>query len=403
MSESSGSSESQESPSATADSMTITTASRVSEKPAVKGRILWHNLLFMTLTPLAAAVFTPLYLWQHGSSWGLWIFFLICFSINNLTITTGYHRLFAHRSFEAHPLVRWLIIFIGSGAFQGSALQWSTDHRRHHREIDSDADPYTIKKGFWYAHLFWMFREDLHPEAKNWAKDLEKNRWIALQHRYYPWIATLVGFFLPGLIGWALGFGFWGGLVIGGLLRIVLTQHSTFLINSLAHTLGKQTYTDKHTARDSVLCAFLTFGEGYHNFHHTFQADYRNGMRWYQWDPTKWTIKALSYVRLASRLKQAQKEEILKARLAMEARFMLAKGASAERVSQLKMQIEEAQKKVKLLRDAYRAATRDLAERGRIWRLQKRAEIRMAEIEFRSAYGQWRTFRRVIKRTAIAA
>lgn len=380
---------------------------RTPDHPRPRGGKIWHNILFMTLTPIFAAVLIPLYLYQHGNHWGLWALFFATFALNNMSITSGYHRYFSHRSYDVHPIVEWLYIFAASGAFQGSCLQWSSDHRRHHRMVDTDGDPYDINRGFWFAHMLWMFHKDPNPDSKVSAKDLEKSLLIRLQHRYYVVFAIMMGFIVPGLIGWALGLGFWGGLLFGGLLRIVATQHSTFLINSFAHMFGKQTYTDKHTARDSLILAILTFGEGYHNFHHTFQADYRNGIRWYHWDPTKWWIQTLASVGLASRLKTAQKEEILKVRLAMEEKFMLAKGAPVERVGQLKTRIEEAQKQLKILRESYRAAKHDLAIRGRAWkrqmrqsRYQMRTEIRMAEIEFKSAYGQWRTFSRAVKRSS---
>lgn len=366
-------------------------------------RLLWHNIIFLILTPILALVLIPFYLVQYGSHWGLWLLFGLTFIISNMSITCGYHRYFSHRSYDVNPFVEWLYIMVGSGAFQGSVLQWSADHRRHHRCIDTENDPYNINEGFWYAHMGWMFRESSASKTNIHVKDLEKNPWIRAQHRYYPLFAAFMGFVLPGLIAWAFGLGFWGGVLFGGLLRIVLTQHSTFLINSYAHTFGKQTYTDKHTARDSLILAILTFGEGYHNFHHSFQADYRNGTRWYHWDPTKWWIRSLAWMGLASRLKRAQKEEILRARLAMEEKFMLAKGAPIERVHQLKSRIEDAQKRVRQLQDSYRAAKRDFAERSRSWRYQTRAEIRMAKIEFRSAYGQWRAFRRAFKRMAAAA
>lgn len=369
----------------------------VSKKPP----LIWHNILFMTITPVVAAVLTPIYLYQHGSTWGLWAFFVVCFAISNMSITTGYHRFFAHRSYEVHPFIEFLYIFVGAGAFQGSVLQWATDHRRHHREVDGEADPYSISKGFWFAHVTWMFRKD--PNFDGYAKDLAKNKFIAFQHKYYVLLAVIMGFIVPGVVGQALGFGFWGGVLIGGALRIVLTQHSTFLINSAAHCFGRQTYNDKHTARDSIIMAFLTFGEGYHNFHHSFQADYRNGTRWYHWDPTKWWIRMLALIGLARKLKRAQKEEILKTRLAMEERFLLAKGASRERVQALKLRIEEAQIQVRQLRETYRTKKREFAERGRNWKKLMRAEIRMAEIEFKSAYGQWRTYRRAVKQTASAA
>jgi len=368
-----------------------------------KPRRLWHNILFMSLTPLFAAVLVPLYWYYNGVHWGLWLLFGIAFAVSNMSITCGYHRYFSHRSYEVHPVIEWLYVIIGSGAFQGSVLQWASDHRRHHRFVDREGDPYNINKGFWFAHLAWMFREDTHPEAKNYAKDLEKSRLIRLQHKFYPLFATFMGFIVPGLIAWACGIGFWGGVIFGGLLRIVLTQHSTFLINSYAHTFGKQTYTDKHTARDSLILAILTFGEGYHNFHHSFQADYRNGTSWYHWDPTKWWIRFLAWLGLAKRLKRTRKEDILRARLAMEEKLLLSKGAPSERVQQLKARIEEAQKQVRQLRESYQAAKRDLTEKGRAWRHQMRAEIRMAELEFKAAYRQWQTFRRAMIRSAALA
>jgi stearoyl-CoA desaturase (Delta-9 desaturase) len=377
---------------------------RVSPK---KGKPLWANILFMTITPALALILVPAHIYFYGFSWGLMALLAVTYVISNMSITCGYHRYFSHRSYNAHPFIEFLYIFFGAGAFQSSILQWCTDHRRHHREVDSHEDPYTINEGFLYAHLTWMFFEDLHPESKQFPKDLTKNRLIVLQHKYYVWIASFVGFVLPGLVAWALGLTFWGGVIFGGLLRIVLSQHSTFLINSAAHTFGKQTYTDKHSARDSVIMAFLTFGEGYHNFHHSFQADYRNGTRWYHWDPTKWWIRGLAFLGLASKLKRAQHEEILKARIAMEERQLLSKGANSERLTQLKAQIFEAQQKLKALRETYMKSKLEAKSQREIrWKEVKRllrAELRIAEIEFKSAYRQWRTFHKAAKRTASAA
>jgi stearoyl-CoA desaturase (delta-9 desaturase) len=370
-------------------------------QPKVR-RLLWTNILFMTLNPLAAAILTPLYIMNHGFTWGMAAFLIITYTISNMSITTGYHRYFSHRSYNAHPLLEALFIFVAAGAFQGSILAWCTDHRRHHRMVDTDADPYSINKGFWYAHLLWMFRSDPHPEAKNYPKDLTKNPLIVFQHKHYALIATFMGYFVPGFIGMAFGWGFWGGAIIGGSLRIALSQQSTFLINSAAHTFGKQTYTEKNSAKDSFIMAVLTFGEGYHNFHHYFQADYRNGIRWYQWDPTKWAIRILSFFGLASKLKEAHKDEILKARLAMEEAHMLSRGASAEKVSQLKTQIVEAARKLREMRDEYLQKKHRLELRSQEVRRSMRAEIRTARNEFQVAYTQWRTLRRSVRRAATA-
>lgn len=385
-----------------------------SETPrAAKPPLKWTNILFMTLNPLAAAVLTPIYLANHGFSWGLLAFLLITYTVSNMVITTGYHRYFSHRTYNVHPWIENLFVFIGSGSFQGSVLNWCTDHRRHHREVDGNEDPYSRSKGFWYSHILWMFRHDDHPEAIAFPKDLTKNPFIVWQHKHYALIATFVGYVLPGIIGYACGFGFWGGVIVGGALRITLSQHSTFLINSAAHTFGTRPYTDRNSARDSFVMAFFTFGEGYHNFHHFFQADYRNGIRWYQWDPTKWSIKLLAFVGLASKLKKARKEEIFKARLAMEEKLVLAHIESqaranaehvltlSERATQLKVRIMEAQTKMRALHDEYLQAKKTFVEKH--MQKMRRAEMKIAKIEFNAAYTQWRTFRRAVRRVRVAA
>lgn len=320
--------------------------------------------------------------------------FLLFFVINNMSITCGYHRYFSHRSYEVHPIVAWLYMFFGSGAFQGSVIQWASDHRRHHRLVDTDGDPYNIQRGFWFAHFTWMFFKDPHPEARAIPRDLAEKSYLNIQDRYYALIATFSGFFFPALVAWALGLGFWGGLLIPGLFRIVATQHSTFLINSYAHVFGKQPYSDTHSAKDSLILAFLTFGEGYHNFHHSFQADYRNGTRWYHWDPSKWCIRMLALIGLAKKLKETKKEEILRARLAMETKFLLAKGASAEQVKNLCHRLEESQKRLRELQLHYRQRRRELAARGAHWHQQRRIEIRQAKSDFRLACRQWDSLRR---------
>ncbi|HVQ24839.1 MAG TPA: acyl-CoA desaturase, partial [Planctomycetota bacterium] len=106
----------------------------------------------------------------------------------------------------------------------------------------------------------------------------------------------------------------WGFLLWGGLIRVVLGHHTTFLVNSLAHTLGHRPYEPAFSARDSFVTALLTFGEGYHNFHHRFQADYRNGMRWYHFDPTKWFVWSLARVGVTRDLSRTPPAAIERAR-----------------------------------------------------------------------------------------
>jgi stearoyl-CoA desaturase (delta-9 desaturase) len=148
------------------------------------------------------------------------------------------------------------------------------------------------------------------------VRDIQKDPIVAWQHKYYFQLMILMNVGIP------LAFGLWHGnilnsLLLVGFLRLVLSHHTTFFINSLAHTWGKQTYTDKNTARDNGFLAFLTFGEGYHNFHHIFENDYRNGIRWWQFDPTKWLIKSCEYIKLTSQLRVSPEDRIAKTKLAM--------------------------------------------------------------------------------------
>ncbi len=366
----------------------------------------WVSAIFLIVTPVLAAILVPMYIYQHGWSWGLSVFLIALYTISNMSITVAYHRYFSHRSFDVPQVLQILFLLVSAMAFQGSAVRWATDHRRHHREVDTDEDPYSIKRGFFFAHLGWMLMRDRHPEANVQAKDLWKNRWVRIQHNYYVLLAILMGFIVPGLLGQALGFGFGPGMLIGGLLRVVLSQHSTFLINSAAHTFGVQPYTDRNSAKDSTTMAFLTFGEGYHNYHHFFQADYRNGIRWYQWDPTKWFIRTLAAIGLAYKLKKVSLEEVQKARIAMEEKRIVAKGASSERVQALRERILNTQRRWKeiqtefarhkvefaVYRNSQTAKVRQMSTQVNISLQEQRAELELARIEMNNAVKAWKIY-----------
>jgi stearoyl-CoA desaturase (Delta-9 desaturase) len=166
---------------------------------------------------------------------------------------------------------------------------------------------------------------------------------LAGQHRLYPLIGIIVGLLAPAAVGHALGDG-WGGLVLAGLARLVFVYHVTFSINSFAHMLGTQPYSDRSTARDSFIAAMLSMGEGYHNFHHTFPADYRNGVHAHQFDPSKWLIRFFAWCGLARNLKRTSAAIILRARVRMEARRLEAQAAcpsKRDRLVQMKASFEE--------------------------------------------------------------
>lgn len=280
-------------------------------------KVNWLVSLYLILSPIVAAI--GIYYWLDHSlfNWKTIILALIFYSIIEVSITAGYHRLFCHQAYKAKAVVRAVFLFFGSGAFQGSALTWSSDHYYHHRYVDDcEKDPYCIGKGFFWAHMGWLlFKEsNLTEEDKQRHKTLMNDHLVVWQHKYTIFVGIFSGFILPALIASLWGDWF-GGLLIAGVARSVINHHSTFLINSLVHCYGKQNYSTANSARDNWFAAFLTFGEGYHNFHHAFASDYRNGIRFYDWDPTKWLIEFLSAFGLTHSLIKVPREVIEKAKI----------------------------------------------------------------------------------------
>jgi len=276
----------------------------------------WAALWMFVVTGAIVVTLVPWYGLTHGYHTSTWVWFVVILSLNELSITCGYHRLFAHVTYEARPALKVIYLLFGAMALQNSALLWSAGHRVHHRHIDDpERDPYCARRGFWFAHIGWMLRNypSGNPDLST-VRELQRDPLVMWQHRNYLMLALIMNFGVPLIIGWASG-DLVGVLLIVGVLRLVVSHHLTFCINSLAHMVGIQPYTDGNTARDNAVVALLTFGEGYHNFHHMFAHDYRNGVRWWQWDPSKWLIYSMRWVGLTGELKRVPWFKIQRAKL----------------------------------------------------------------------------------------
>lgn len=262
----------------------------------------------------------PFYLYFGTVHLSMVIGSLILFFLTGISITGGYHRYYSHRCYKAHPVVEAVILFFGTLATQGSVIRWSHDHRLHHAHVDTDEDPYSIKKGFWYAHFLWLLDKPREINRKI-VSDLFDKKLVAFQHNYYlPLVIGMnaaVFLIMGALLGDYLGAFF---LALWG--RMFFLHHSTWFINSLAHTWGSKPFSQEQSAVNNYVISFLTFGEGYHNYHHTFANDYRNGIRWYHFDPTKWTIWGLHKLGLASNLKRMD-EASIKKRMVIEHKNLL--------------------------------------------------------------------------------
>jgi len=274
----------------------------------------WIHTILLISTPIAAIygvattkLHTPTLIWT-----------IIWYFATGMGITAGYHRLWSHRAYNAKSPLKFILALAGAGAVQGSIRWWSRGHRAHHRYTDTDKDPYSAHRGLFFSHIGWMLIN--RPRSRiGYADvaDLDADPFVKWQHKNYAAIALFMAFGFPTLIA-GLGWGDWrGGYFYAGVLRLVLVHHATFCVNSLAHYLGDTTFDDHHTPRDHFFTAFITMGEGYHNFHHEFPQDYRNAILNYQYDPTKWLIKLCSLVGLAYNLKKFPQNEVVKGQVYM--------------------------------------------------------------------------------------
>ncbi len=279
----------------------------------------WAVTAVFTLTFLVSITLVPWYGIVHGYSTAAWIFFAFFIVVNGIGIGSGYHRLWSHRTYDAHPSLKWFLAIFGGMSLQNSIIIWCARHRVHHRDVDNnDKDPYSIGRGFWFAHIGWMMRDYPSGEVDHsLVPDLQNDPIVAWQHRWYWTLVWVTNLAVPLLLGWLTG-DVLGMFLLVGVLRLVVSHHVTFFINSLAHMWGTQPYTDENSARDNHVLALITYGEGYHNYHHLFQSDYRCGIRWWHLDINKWFISTAALLGLAKNRKRTPQFKVLRARLNME-------------------------------------------------------------------------------------
>lgn len=308
----------------------------------------WTAIIMFIVTSVPVITLVPWYGMTYGFSAEAWLAAVVFFIFCGTGITVGYHRLWSHNAYEAHPILRvWLALW-GGAALENTILDWCSGHRDHHRHVDdNEKDPYSAKRGFWFSHIGWMLKN--YPSSRdNYdnVKNLQADPIVMWQYRNYGKIIFVMNFLLPLALGFIVG-DVWGMLLLAGFVRIVATHHTTFFINSLAHIWGSRPYTDENTARDNHILAFFTFGEGYHNYHHIFQTDYRNGVKWWQWDPSKWMIKSASLIGLAGNLRTVSDFKIQRAKVTMQLKTAQKKLSSTSlklpeiKLSELKLSIEK--------------------------------------------------------------
>jgi stearoyl-CoA desaturase (delta-9 desaturase) len=254
--------------------------------------------------------------------------------------------------------------------------------------------------------MLWLFYAEPAERSYENVPDLQSNPRVRWQYRWNNWIGIVAGLGIPTLVGAFFGRPL-GGLLWGGFLRVVVIHHTTFLVNSVAHLYGSRPYTEENSARDNGLLAFITNGEGYHNFHHKFPADFRNGVRWYQWDPTKWLITVLGFVGLAGDLRKTPKAVIETSRLRMKlgkAEERLAR-APEGLAAEIRVHMDRARHALDRAVEAWHgvdAKRRELVERGRTASSELaaawRKELRESRESLAAARREWMQAARMLSR-----
>ncbi len=257
------------------------TATLPIQKP--KRSVLWGALPFAGVHLACFAVF-----W-YPPTLGLVLLALAGYVIRMWAITAGYHRYFSHRTFRTGRVFQFVLALLGTTALQQGPLWWASWHRRHHKHSDQAADPHSPRRGFWHAHVGWVFNGAHDGADLSNVKDLAaypELRWLD-RHHYVSVISY-------ALLCYAIA-GF-GGVIWGFAISSVAVVQVTFLINSLAHRWGTQRYATGDDSRNNALLAVLTFGEGWHNNHHHDMTSARQGFRWWEIDLSYYSLRILAWL-----------------------------------------------------------------------------------------------------------
>ncbi len=276
-------------------------------------------VLSLIVYPIILIALLVAYLLNYSVGWFEAGLFIAGYYISNITVGLGFHRLWSHDTYKTNSFVEFILVMLSAGALQGPALSWASNHFDHHTYTDTDKDPHnSLKykskfKSFWWSHMGWMLVGEGSYKSINRVTlvKLGRNKLLKWQLKYYWHIVIFMNAAVPALVGYAFGgtaLTAYAGFLFIGIARAV-QQQVTFFVNSTCHFAGTQKYV-KGTSGDIWWLAFLLLGENWHNYHHAFPSDYRNGAQWYQMDVHKWLIYLMSKCGLAWDLKRTEKVRI---------------------------------------------------------------------------------------------
>ncbi len=249
-----------------------------------------YVVLVAVVVPFLATLLAIWLLWERAVHWSDLALLAAFYSLAALGVTIGLHRMLTHRSFQPHPVVKFILLVFGSMAVEGPALEWAATHIKHHAHSDHEGDPHSPVDGFFHAHMGWMFKSSL-ADPNIYCRNLVKDPIVVFVSRTF-----LLWMILSLVIPFAIGG--WTGLLWGGLVRIFLTHHVTWSVNSICHTFGRREFETKDQSRNEWIVGLLAFGEGWHNNHHAFPRSAFHGMHWWQFDLSGYVIWMLERIGL---------------------------------------------------------------------------------------------------------
>lgn len=261
------------------------TSNVVEIKRAWSGKIQWHTIVAVTIFHVMAVWALFDFSWANLAAFGVlwWV-------SGSLGIGLGFHRLLTHRGFKSPRWFERFLTVCGTLALQSGPVSWVTTHRMHHAYTDTDRDPHSPKKGFFWAHMGWIFKGDAQIHSmdvhRRYSPDLLRDRFNIFMDKFYWLTPIAVGMVLLAVGGWSM-------LLWGIFLRTVVLWHFTWFVNSVTHVWGSRRFETRDTSTNNGLVAAVTFGEGWHNNHHAYPRSAKHGLRWYEIDVNWLQIKVL--------------------------------------------------------------------------------------------------------------
>jgi stearoyl-CoA desaturase (delta-9 desaturase) len=283
---------------------------RIAKTPPMQ--IVWRNVIFFAILHIGALY--GIYLIPSAMPY-TWLWTAVAYIMNALGITAGAHRLWAHRSYRARLPLRIVLGLFNSMAFQNDIIEWSRDHRMHHKYSETEADPHNANRGFFFSHCGWLMVRK-HPEVKEKGKQIDMSDLLndpvcAVQRKFYVPSVVLLCFVVPTIIPvYFWGESAWNAYFICAVLRYVAALNVTWTVNSIAHLWGNRPYDWRISPVENIFVTVGACGEGFHNYHHVFPSDYSTSEHGWRINPTTIFIDCMAAIGLVSDRKKMSREAV---------------------------------------------------------------------------------------------